>query len=465
MKKIYVLFLLFFVSQSGAIVVSDFTGKCGTYKYDNVYASFNPISYTCSNGQYLPANALGCESCPATGFTCPGGTFNFNANVDQGLIPNSYTCASGTFLPAAATTCASCPTGWTCAGGTFDFNRTEFQGLVKNSTYIAGNENNVCASNYASRIYAVFTPIQYTCQSGYFFPADSEACAPCPAGYTCPGGTFFYHKLQAQGLTRVDSAYTANETNACSSNFDHFLNASFTPNQYNCVAGQYLAANAIECSTCPENNLCAGGTYTFNETNNQGIETANCANGYSAPAGSATCTGNTINVRWDDGNGGILTTTCTYDGALTTPTTTPTAPRGYHFTGWSFPIPTYDFSTLDYTINGNSYTFDESAMTWATNFDYGDVSGKALCSVTPGSWATAGTPDTSTTGKTSNCWCKATRYTPANSGITYENTTSSAWVFRGDYGSASDCVSYCASICGDFVGRIADFRQALFGIQ
>lgn len=44
--------------------------------------------------------------------------------------------------------------------------------------------------------------------------------------------------------------------------------------QYTCAAGQYLPANAIECVSCLAGATCAGGTYSFNETSDQGVSCA-----------------------------------------------------------------------------------------------------------------------------------------------------------------------------------------------
>lgn len=47
-------------------------------------------SYTCQSGKYLPANGTSCTNC-ASGYTCSGGTFNFDPDEDQGLTPNTLT--------------------------------------------------------------------------------------------------------------------------------------------------------------------------------------------------------------------------------------------------------------------------------------------------------------------------------------------------------------------------------------
>ena len=59
--------------------------------------------------------------------------------------------------------------------------------------------------------------------------------------------------------------------------------AIFEPDQYVCATGYYLPADAIDCVVCPENSYCSGGTYTFNETVTQGIES--CPNNWYSPSG------------------------------------------------------------------------------------------------------------------------------------------------------------------------------------
>ena len=52
---------------------------------------------------------------------------------------------------------------------------------------------------------------------------------------------------------------------------DVFLEAVFAPRQIECTSGYYLLANHVECTRCPNDNYCPGGTYTFNETEPQAI--------------------------------------------------------------------------------------------------------------------------------------------------------------------------------------------------
>lgn len=57
----------------------------------------------------------------------------------------------------------------------------------------------------------------------------------------------------------------------------------FTLASYTCSAGYYLPADGIACVACPQNNYCVGGTYTYNETTDQGI--TQCGSGLVAPSG------------------------------------------------------------------------------------------------------------------------------------------------------------------------------------
>ena len=123
-------------------------------------------------------------------------------------------------------------------------------------------------------------------------------------------------------------------------------------------------------------------------------------------------------------------------------------------TGYTAGTVTVDPATygLDPDINGTNYTYDASAGTWTTNFDYGDVSGISTCNSTSGSWGVAYPQYNFEQGTTGvYCWCKMLR--PARS----------AWVYLYEYGSASDCDAYCADVCAYRVRYDADFRRGVFG--
>ena len=167
MKKILLLSLLI-AQQSFAEMMCDVS-------ISDYFAIYEIDSYTCDPGQYLPANTLGCVSC-TYGHACPGGTYNFNETIDQGINIGSYTCTKDYFLPAGSDTCVSCPNGWTCPGGTFDFNDDIFQGAIKQSGYIKNNLSNLCSTNAPHELSAVMTPNEHKCAPGYYLPVNVDGC-------------------------------------------------------------------------------------------------------------------------------------------------------------------------------------------------------------------------------------------------------------------------------------------------
>ena len=174
---------------------------------------------------------------------------------------------------------------------------------------------------------------------------------------------------------------------------------------------------------------------------------------------------NTLNLKWYDENGNQLnvqneSNSCTYGGSINLPT--PPTKRGYTFKGWK--VAQYDFSTLDADIPGTGYTYN--LTTWIVSFPYGDVSGIALCSITAGTYAVAGTPVEGGGGDRKYCWCKATGFKPSSENIVYVPVSSPGWVFRYESVSASDCASDCRTSCGYSLqsSSTVGFRRAVFGI-
>ena len=213
-----------------------------------------------------------------------------------------------------------------------------------------------------------------------------------------------------------------------------------------------------------------------------------CTNGvlgtYTGPADiEANFDPNTINTTWYS-NGTQLTgnnipATCTYDNALTPPT--PEDRPGYVFGGWSVIVPPCEIpSSLvsndggskgykndstspfgAYSLNTSDYGLTQD-NTWGVTWSNGDkVVGEAICSQTSGTWATAGTPDTTGAGTTKYCWCRATGYIA--SGSSQCSLSSSSWVFNRDRGSADSCAHNCAGNCAGYVYDTSDFRAAVLG--
>ena len=189
-------------------------------------------------------------------------------------------------------------------------------------------------------LYAVFEPNEYICANGYYLPANHEGCEPCPVDHTCSGGTFNFDEIVSQGIT-YNPIITTGYNYGCDQHVFGGFYTVFEPNSHTCTAGTYLPAGVDACTQCPAGNFCVGGTYSFNETTDQGIVTASCDNGYNAPAGSATvsdCVPNIIHITWQGAElADVLANhaeTCTYGGDLRTPVKAIHIP-GMTFVGWT----------------------------------------------------------------------------------------------------------------------------------
>ena len=203
---------------------------------------------------------------------------------------------------------------------------------------LTSNVQNGCSGGLEQNIYlvATFTLNQYTCNPGYYLPANTDHCVICPDIYDCSGGTFYFNKYLDQG-NKFKLQLTGNIANGCKEGFLGVMNnasnitATFVPNQYTCNAGYYLPANAIECTQCPENSYCPGGTLTFNETTPDGIFP--CPNNQtSLPGSSSVDQCKTISLNWVSNGETYTATSCTINDLVTLPNP-PTNP-GYTFTGW-----------------------------------------------------------------------------------------------------------------------------------
>ena len=158
---------------------------------------------------------------------------------------------------------------------------------------LMSNVPNGCSADLKPHTYlrATFSPKQYQCNAGYYLPANTDHCVVCPEYYDCNGGTFVFNENIDQGnkykeIIDEDIMDGCNKVFVRSINNNTIIMATFIPNEHTCSPGYYLPANVDECTICPKNSYCVGGTYTFNETLPQGIK--QCINSF-APMGSAVC--------------------------------------------------------------------------------------------------------------------------------------------------------------------------------
>ena len=144
----------------------------------------------------------------------------------------------------------------------------------------------------------------------------------------------------------------------------------------------------------------------------------------------------TESTEWYVGANLYATTSCETGGDISTPPQNPTK-KGHTFQGWE--TATFDLATLDTSINGSNYTYNNSTRKWRTTFSYGYVYGESLCSPTPNAgsgWYPTSKELDAETGTGQYCYCRATEFLPTGSSKIYE-AVASRWVFYDDFGSAS----------------------------
>ncbi len=189
-----------------------------------------PETTTCAAGQYLPANTLTCQTCPANSW-CPGGTFSQSTSAQginacgTGLIsdagsssstacqtpaPETTTCSAGQYLPANSNSCTQCPANSWCAGGTYQINQSANQGInACPNSGISGTGSSAISSCYKTGLVlsvpngegtqtCYWGTVGYTsgcfnysvksCIAGYYWAGGNPQCDEVGIGYFSPDG-------------------------------------------------------------------------------------------------------------------------------------------------------------------------------------------------------------------------------------------------------------------------------------
>lgn len=277
----------------------------------------------CPAGQYIPANSQTCTNCTA-GNWCPGGQLYFDT-TDQGL----NNCAT------------EIGANWTSDAGSDEqtdcyylitLHKNGYSGIIEGLSgigcYVASvaegttNAQLKLFYNTACTLPAISLPApggngHYDISTSWAITQDitDNTVTTIAPVITTPAITTYYARKSCatnyykSGSTTCSacgsnsSTVVQNAASACTC--DTGYTADGTPNgattsvngcleivagSVSCNNGYYLPANSNVCAKCLANNYCPSGTYTFDQTNNQGINS--CSNGLVAPVGmweSAQC--------------------------------------------------------------------------------------------------------------------------------------------------------------------------------
>ena len=278
----------------------------------------------CPAGQYVPANSQTCTPC-AAGNWCPGGQLYFD-NTDQGLNSCATEIGSGWSSDVGSGVQTDCYYMITLHKNGYSGVIEGLSGIGCHVASVAEGTTNAQLKlfyNTACTLPAISLPApggngHYDISTSWAITqdiTDNTVTTIAPVTSAAPAVTTYYARKSCatnyykSGATTCSACGSNSSTVAqngavactCDTGYtaDGAANGSTTSTTgcleivggvLSCNNGYYLPANSNTCAKCPVNSYCPSGTYSFDETNNQGI--TSCPSGLFAPAGmweSAQC--------------------------------------------------------------------------------------------------------------------------------------------------------------------------------
>ncbi len=434
-----------FSNCSGLTGFKDSDGNITNYIPNDYMSKINSTNYTSGpmRGMFSGTGIL---------TSCPENMYRYETPFDSDFYGTS-----------GKVSCAPCPKGTTSPVGSTSIEQCVVPTADIIYNYVNGGSG--CANE------------TYTLGS-----AKELTCVPTRNGYTFEG--WYDAATGGNKITQITALDTGDKT----------LYAQWTANSITCPAGTYLpanATNATQCTECPINSYCTGGDFTFDETNTGGV--TSCPSGYSLSAGGSVsaddcyrqCTYN--DVAHSKSTGTLTGMYYSNNTNACEPVNDASCADGYHYKAGSTGL------NVDASINATDYGYQNDStgrygavsyntgtygitadQTWATEFSYGVVRGKSICSTTKGKglWMSGadkanspeevtvlpdGTFASDSTGQ--YCWCQIDGFTPTNGS---KQSLSGAWVYHGD-DDAVNCALDCAYYCAFYLQNSVAFRAALLG--
>ena len=193
-------------------------------------------------------------------------TQTFTYGVAQNLTANAFTRDGYAF------------TGWNTASdgsGTAYADKAPISNLLNNITLYAQWSQSTFTIKYYDGATELtnLTPTTYNVTS-----STITLPTPTKTGHTF-GGWYDNSGLTGTAVTQIATGSTGNKT----------FWAKWTIMSDGCVAGEYLAQGKTACEPCKVGNYCAGGTFNYDSTKDQGINACSGATQYQNQSGQATC--------------------------------------------------------------------------------------------------------------------------------------------------------------------------------
>ena len=271
-------------SPSYAVSVSHSTSSSDS-RFNSLSKTFSvTVTDKCLNLPYSWPTGNKC-TCPA-GFDCqgnepvpcPAGTYSGSSDVKCTMCPAGSSCSNPASSPAACssgyysyeffTTCFICPAGYACSST----NGHRMKKCTQGSYSAPGATT--CSTPSTSGHVAPSPEYAYTtaCPTGYYAPHSSDACVPCPAGYSCSLTTATVCSAGYYALAGMGSCKTCPDHHEC--------DPALGPTRI-CPEGTYRASSTTLCA------LCTSGYYCTAAESSRPVA---CASGYTSSAGASYCT-------------------------------------------------------------------------------------------------------------------------------------------------------------------------------
>ena len=418
----------------------------------------------------------------------PQYTLTYTCGNGSGTPPAAVSVSTGDYVYVAENTCTA-PSGryfshWSCSNSP----STQYSAGAQYATELTLNADTgdvTCVAQWTSTLSCPVTYNYGSCSKSYnlnssaygssngdvrLIPTVSQVCetdSNCDNVSSCVGNGIFQgwncgSTLQGESCTpEVSGSVFAPGTTECKLYYDSGSNCGATCTaiynytvSYNCGTGSGTpssgTATTNQSFTFAAANACTGASgATFTEWS--------CDNGVGNKTAGQTIsswgyhTGTTCTAQWSGGN--TPSTSCDKECETKNIADSEFGAKG-DMDGQQFGYIDADKNATNAEEVGIS-----DVNTWGVGFDYGTITGSAMCDESEPSGdvlVTTGKP-AGTTG--TYCWCNANKYTP-KTGSAIDLITD--WIYTYQFGNSRECDARCAEMCANQFSTKLPMRETVY---